>query len=156
MDIATYQQLELEMAKICEVVINNVSEQMLSDLKEIIKRDTYESHPANKVYESTYEFLNAWEWTPIKKATKQLSSELFYHWQTMKTNPATYSHVDYLTGQDTRERLADILNIQGLEPGNPIAVFRYSFWNEYVVDMFLSGKIDLYFSREFGKFGIKR
>ncbi len=156
MDINTYAELENQMNKICESVINSVSDRMLQDLKDIIKRDTYGSHGRNVVYESTYEFLNAWEWTPIKQATKTLSAELFYHWQNMRTEPTSYTHVDYVSGADNRERLADILNIQGLEPGNPIAVFRYSFWNEYILNMFISGKIDSYFTQEFSKFNIKK
>jgi len=156
MDISTYSELENQMNKICESVVDSVSELMLRDLKEIIKKETYGSHGRNVVYESTFEFLEAWEWTPIRKATKELSRQLFYHWQTLKTNPATYTHVDYISGRDNREQLAEILNINGMEPGNPIAVFRYSFWNSYIVNMFLGGDILKYFDQEFGKLGIKR
>jgi hypothetical protein len=156
MAMNTYEELTAETNRICEIAINNVTKLMLQDLKAVIMRDTYNSHSPNVVYDPSYEFLNAWEWTPVQKAMKSVSTELFYNWREMKTDPATYKHVDYISGADNRERLASILNIQGLEPGNPIAVFRYSFWNEYILDMGMGGKAMSYFDREFGKFNIKR
>ena len=156
MDITNEDTLVKVMGDICNDVIEKVSVKILNKLKETIKRDTYESHSPNVVYEPSMEFMNAWEWKPVQKAVKSLSTELFYHWQTMKTDPKTYKHIDYVSMQDNREKLADILNINGLEPGNPIAVFRYSFWNNFIADMTFGGEIMTMFDKEFASYGIKR
>lgn len=156
MDITSYSQLEEQLNKICELVIDNVSGLILRDLRNFIQKYTYESHSANRVYERSGEFENAWQWKEIQKVTKSLSKELFYNWQEMSVDRMTYKHIDYLSERDNREYLASILNINGLEEGNPIAVFRWSFWNNFIVEMTLSGTALSYFDSEFGKFNIKR
>ncbi len=164
MDITTYSQLENQLNQICEQVILKVSDLVLKNLKETIKIDVYGSHGRNKVYrdfsENDSEFYNAWEWKQVEKSSKNISREMFYAWQKMSVQPKSYIHTDYITSQDTRERLSEILNINGYDDGvgegNPFSVQRYSYWNNFIVEMFLSGTLLGFFDSEFGKFGIKR
>jgi len=165
MDITTYSQLEEQLNKICESVINKVSDAILKNLKDTIKRDIYDAHGPNRVYrsfsENDSEFYNAWEWGQIEKSSKQISREMLYAWQKMKVEPRSYIHTDYLSGQDTREKLAEILNVNGFDQGingdgNPISRQRYSYWNAFIVDMTLGGGVLKYFDQYFGELGIRR
>ncbi len=165
MDITTYDQLENQMNKICEEVILKVSDKILKNLKDTIKRDVYKGHGPNVMYpdfdENNSEFYNAWEWEQIETKAKSLSRTMFYNWQGMTTEPRSYRHIDYLSGRDSREKLPEILNINGFDmgingEGNPISRERRVFWNEFILDMTVSGQISNWFVEEFSKFGIKR
>lgn len=156
MDIFNYQQLESEMNKICEDVINTVSTKMLDNLKDVIMRDVYLSHPINRVYIPTYEFLNSFQWENIVKNTKNISKTLFYNWMEMRSDPTKFIHAQYPSGEDTREILADILNINGIDTSSPIGVERHAYFNEYLTDMFLGGHILQLFDDAFSVYGIHR
>ncbi len=167
MDIFNYSQLESEMNKICEEVINNVSNKILADLQVRIRDDVYLFHGANRMYEMpsakpSGEFIRAFKWDKLQKSSKEITKTLFYDWESMTTNnePGSYRHIDYITKQDTRSKLAEILNVNGLDDGlgmgNPLSVEKRAYWNEFIVNMFLGGDILKYFDQEMGKFGIKR
>jgi len=140
-------------------VIKKVSEKVTYDLSESILNNTYNYGGQNRYYvagtkEPTYEFLAAFHFDEIVNNVNKVFSELFYDWENMMHFKPEYA-IHGTGSDDMREKLAEILNIDGETEwmGKP----RKPYWDIFIEDMFTNGKLRTYFDQamreEFSKIG---
>lgn len=94
----------------------------------------------------SFEFRDAFHFSDITINMQEVSSELDYHWNEMTVDKSTGQHWD---GEDSRERLADILNVSGFESGK----IRAPFWDIFISQV--DTNIDEYFQEAFQSLGIQ-
>lgn len=130
------------MEVIAATIIRNVSKRVLELLQDNIKEYVYNSHGPNSVYlngskKPSYEFLNAWKWDDIEKNIQGVTRRLFYNWQGMGVDEGGYKHssVSEYWPIDTREYLADYLNVHGKDSSLWISVERQPFWNITIAEL---------------------
>jgi len=151
-------QLKKELNDVLTLVLRDASNEVLKILRKNIMTYTYVSLP-NKVYAEsgkgsgdigsrmpTFEFLRAFKLKDIKKKSDELTSELFYDWQSMSVNPSENIH--YEDGRDTRKKLAEILNIDGYVAHK----IRMAYWDKTIQE--LDSKIDSIFRMAFQRNGL--
>jgi len=143
-------------------VIKTVSEKVTYDLSQSILENTYrywDGGIPNKYYvggtgEPTYEFLTAFHFDEIVNNMKEVFSELFYDWKTMRYDPIYSIHGSQSYG-DMREVLAEWLNTEGISGW--MEKERKPYWDIFIEDEFANGKIKKYFDEaireEFAKIG---
>jgi len=83
----------------------------------------------------TFQFFRSFKWKPIKISVDEVSRELFYDWQSMQQDPATYLHANPIHG-DMRDELADILNVDGSPSSFPMGKSRKPFWDITIAELF--------------------
>lgn len=160
-NIKNESDLKRVMERIATKIINNVSKKILKLLQDNIKEYTYGSHAPNSVYlngskKPSGEFLKAWDWKPIEKNVNGLVRNLYYNWQSMSVDEGGYKHssVSDLWPIDTREQLADYLNVYGKDSSLWISVDRQPYWSITIAELtLLSYK---WFDEEAKKMGLKR
>ena len=118
MDITDSGMLTQVLGSIAQTAIANISDKILLQLQNDIKRDTY-SHDyyPNHWYVGgsgipTFDFLRAWKWDAIKSEIGNVTRELYYDYFNMIYDPENYIHGDRTT--DRREELAEDLNVSGI------------------------------------------
>jgi hypothetical protein len=128
-------------------------EENVGFLQKMIWEKTYsfEYYP-NKMYynntkNATFQFYRAFRWKKIERSLTEVKRELFYDWESMRTDPATFLHADP-SGTDMREQLADILNVSG-EAGDKQ---RQPFWDITIADLFAAGGIKDLFDSALNKY----
>jgi hypothetical protein len=128
-------------------------EENVGFLQRMIWEKTYnfEYYP-NKMYyngtrNATFQFYRAFKWKKIEWGLMSIKRELFYDWQSMKFDPTTFLHADAL-GNDMREQLADILNINGTA-GRKL---REPFWDITINDLFINDGIKGLFDSALNKY----
>lgn len=126
MNFKTPQQYKLAVEKILQNVINEIADEILEKLKQNIITYTYEyDYFPNKIYangsgEPTYEFLDSWFVDKASIIANQIVGEIFHNPMSMSAPSASqpYVHGNYRQGTDRRTRLADILNVSGVDSEN--------------------------------------
>jgi len=140
-------------------VVHIVSDEMLGVLADDIMKYTY-TDVHNEDYWNgsgvpTYEFLMAFKLTNVEQKLNEIVTELYYDWQSMDYDPDTYLH-GTPWGGDMRERLAEILNVDGVTGFSNKS--RKPYWDIFIKQMFDDGGIkklfDKYMKEEFAKIGI--
>jgi hypothetical protein len=148
---------------IAEQIIDIVSDRIYKKLRWNIMQYVY-AHGGlpNKIYENdgspegqrmpSFEFMDAfhWDnlhWENLQVASTSLTRELFYDWSGMTVNPSTGRH--YQEGTDTREALADFLNIDGVFGFKE----RLPFWDITISE--IDSEIDSYFKDAISLLGIQ-
>lgn len=132
-----------------EEALEAITEEVL-DLfrKEYIRKYVYNSHGSNVDYHAgsgvpTYEFENAWDWTPIRRQVNSLVTELWYNPSRLTFDADTFKHGSiYSRPEDVRASLMDILNKTGYSSSLWLSVSRdTAYWEQFLIDMFDSGKL---------------
>ena len=153
-------ELNAMLLPIASNVIKLVSDAILTVLQRHIDDETYDPLPNADYYNGsgtpTFQFKHAFEFTEVQTRMSEVISELFYNWQSMSYDPDTFLHGSSWNG-DMRERLADILNIDGSTGfSNKI---RGPYWDNFIIELFDNGGFEklfnVYMSEEFGKIGIR-
>jgi hypothetical protein len=160
MEIINDIQLATELTKLTETAINNVSDKVLTLLRDNIIKLVYELDywPNRYYYDNsgipTYEFLNAFKWEAIKNNITDVSRLLFYDWLSMRTDPSTFLHSDP-NSSDNRESLAEALDVEGYDNGFLGGKLRGAYWKN-TMDELLSGTLDDWFRIEMQALGFIR
>jgi hypothetical protein len=159
MPITNSAQMMTMMSDVASNVIRDVSGDMLQVLYDDIMKYTYDPLPNAYYWKGsgmpTFQFMEAFQLSNIQKNLNEIVSELFYNWESMEYDPDTYLHSSPFSG-DMRERLADILNVDGSTGfSNKI---RHPYWNNFIKEMFNEGGLeklfDKYMVEEFKKVGL--
>lgn len=162
-NITNSTQLKTVLKKIAKDAINEVAPEVLGRLQNNIIDYTYAFDPDprtwyyNKTGEPTYEFLNAFIWRRMREMPHEISKELYYNWESMRYDAATYLHGSEEFG-DVRKYLADILNVDGVDSFNNWGGrLRAPYWDITIVDLFSSSEgmseLNTLFTKALMKFG---
>jgi hypothetical protein len=145
-------------SKVMVKVIEDVTNLMMIELEDSIEKNTYKfDYYPNKIYYNgrktpTRQFEHAFHFDGITNNLKEVFTELSYHWEEMDFDADTLLHGSDLYG-DVREKLAEILNVDGLAGMKE----RQPYWDIFIDDMFQNGKLKRAFDQamkvEFAKIG---
>jgi hypothetical protein len=160
-DIKNNNQLVKLFSTIATAIIFQVSEEVLEILRKNIEDYTYGELPNIEYYDGTgkptYQFLNAFEFTKIKKQLNTVLTELWYDWMSMEYDGETWLHG--YPGEDNRQTLADILNVDDYLGFSSHGKPRKPYWDITINELFNGGRLeklfDDYTEFEFKKRGIK-
>jgi hypothetical protein len=160
--IQNSKDLRLALIAIANSVIVEVTNEIMKMLQNRIIEDVYEYDPMprrwyyNKTGRPTYEFLRAFQWHDIKSTLTEITKELYYNWPSMNYDPKTYLHGSKTFG-DLRHKLADILNVNGLDSFyNFTARERRPYWDNFIDQLFSGGEggeINSFFEKALRKYG---
>lgn len=164
-------ELEKKLSKPITLSIKDISKSMIAVLRELINEMTYgmpEGLPNAYYYNEsgmpTFQFRNAFQFSPIDFVFNEVETELFYNWEEMDYDGATQLH-GYID-VDNRARLAEILNVdteeiiqENIEGNKTVArKKREPYWDEFIMRMFLEDEIgkfiDVALRKRFGALGI--
>jgi hypothetical protein len=144
------------LSKVMVKVIEDVTNFMMIELEDSIEKNTYKFDYYPNIYyyngrkTPTRQFEHAFHFDEIVNNMREVIAELSYHWQEMDWDQETLHGNDK---DDMRERLAELLNIDGLSGMKE----RQPYWDIFIEDMFQGGKLKRAFDQamkvEFGKIG---
>jgi hypothetical protein len=154
MNIINESMLTQALNSIAQIAIVNVSDKVLKQLQDDIKRDVYEhSYFPNFYYVGgsgipTFDFLRAWKWDAMKRDIMSATRELFYDYFNMIYDGENYIHGNRTT--DRREELAEDLNVSGsaLNQDFNTRKQRAPFWSNFLYEMFQEGQLETWFDEE--------
>jgi len=156
-EITSPAQLQETLKNIVIEVIEAVSKDLLEIFKEdYIQKEVYDGHKPNVKYNPTGEFYDAWEFTDVEVALKEVTTELWYNWMSMGYDPDTYTHSSASSNwpNDTREHLADWLN-RTVSSSHWFSVKRNErYWNKFIREQVTENRIDKLFKKHFALRGI--
>lgn len=132
------------------LALESATEELLDLFKtEYIQKYVYDGHSPNEMYHGgsgkpTGEFMEAWQWTELKKVTNKLITEMWYDPSKLQYDMGTFKHGSkYSTPKDVRKTLMDILNKDGYSSSLWLSVNRpVAYWEQFISDMFASGKLN--------------
>lgn len=154
---------EGELKSIMEQKASEALERVAKRVIDIFKKDyilkyVYTDNP--KQYTATFDFLNAWNWTPLKKEITKISKEMWY-------NPDLMFHSDISDGKYQHgskygspplaiKELMEILD----KTGRSSSLFlsngvnrKGAYFKEFENDMFGGGMLEKIITEEFSKVG---
>lgn len=146
--------LQRALTAIAKDVIGSVSNDLMKALQKRIMLDVYEYDPMprrwyyDKTGRPTFEFLRAFKWEDIKETLSEISKTLFYDYASMGYEPEKFKHGSKLFG-DLRERLADILNVNGMDSFNNWGGReRRAYWDNFINEFFAdTHELDFLFAK---------
>lgn len=159
---------------VIEEVLESVSKRVLDALKQHIYKDTYKfEYWPNRMYHSrgagdgypTFQFLDAWKLSEMKRTVSGAVKELFYDYSGMDFEAESWLHGS--RWGDARENLAEILNVAGYTSSlmvssvvghyvpndRPFSKFRAPYYDLFITDMFAKGELQSIFVEEFAEMG---
>jgi len=169
------KDLEILLEKVAEEIIEEVAEDVMENLRSQILDNVYTiaswyapDDNMKPTGEPTWEFLNSWNWKPLKKTLKTMSKKLFYDYAGtgMSNNSRRWIHGSPIPGYaDSRKNLEDILNnkftgynygptsslVDGA--GNYFSHERTPYWESFIRDMIDNGGLEILFDIAFYKRG---
>lgn len=144
--------MEQKATEALELITSEVLERFQRDY---IRRYVYESHASNKVYEPTYEFINAWNWSALKREINRISTELWYDPSKLPTfEPENFIHGSYYGSRplDVRDNLPAIL--EGMRSSLWISISRpIKFWQQFISFMIEGGGLEKIIEKHFASKG---
>ena len=157
-------ELILAFEKDLDEIIENVTEKVLQDLKDIIQNVVYDPYTQKvQEYQRTMQFKDSWEKDQINSFKPSLNgveieNRVFNNFTKMLFVPLLYQHGSDLSG-DISKYLAEILN-EGktgsiFGSANPPAWWRTDrpFWDVFIQQM-NNGSVFRYIEQEFNRKGI--
>ena len=141
MDISNDAQLRALFFDLAEEALSRVSYEVYKIfIDEYILGMAYISNPQQ--YQRTWEFMEAWDFTDIKRTINSVVTELWYDPSKMRTfNPEKFQHGSkYSSPPDIRDNLPSIL--EGRRSRLWISVDREKkFWQEFEKTFITSGRL---------------
>ena len=158
--VVTNQNELLNIMKVAATkALNGITKEVIDIFKEeYIMKMIYEQHMPNVKYHAdtrtpTYEFKNAWDWTPIKDDVTKLSTMLWYNPDKLNFNNETFLHGSvYSTPEDVRASLMIILDKRGRSSSlwlSSTANRKKAYWQEFIKTMFDNGGLTKIVTRHF-------
>jgi len=158
MDIVNDEILNQILISSAEKIISSVSDKILTQLQDDIKRDIYtHDYFPNKYYVAgsgipTFDFLRAWKWDVIRTDIMTTTRELYYDYLSMVYDPENFIHGNRT--MDKREELADDLNVSGIANNSDFGrKERAPFWSNFLYEMLEEGQLESWFDEEFESMG---
>ena len=157
--ITNDQQLNQVMQKLAGEALEAVADRVLTEFqRDYVAKYAYTDSPA--MYQRTYDFLRAWDWTPLKKELMRLSKEMWYNPGKVDANIDKYQHGSiYSTPEIISASLMKILNKAGrsssLWLSNGVDR-KEAYWEKFLEDFFAGGKLERIIFQEFSKRGFTR
>lgn len=150
-----------------EKAVEEALEAITAEVLVIFKRDyvmkyVYESHMPNVKYHNntrkpTYEFLEAWDWTALRKKVNSISKELWFDSSKLSHDEPSYLHGSkYSTPEDVRDKLMDILNKAGRSSSlwlSSTAIRPVAYWDKFLDDFIDGGEMDRIITKHFASKG---
>ncbi len=146
-------QIESEMMKIGERVIERVSERILSDFIKDYVLGIYK--PSKKLYHNSgVKFKDAWDWKPIVKSSYSISKEMFYDYERTNSEPTAFDDdeprwsgfgihgsLHWEDTTDVRELMPAIMN-EEYKSTHPMTYDRpYQYWDKFIAEYVDGGKL---------------
>jgi len=140
MEMRNEKDIEIALNRVLLEVVKEVGVVMRERLVEYIKESTYRNdYFPNYEYENgdgsagsgepSYEFEQAWRWKGSVASLKEISDELYYAWENMTIDRFSGRHWE--DGQDTRKKLADMMNVSGIVGHKE----REPYWDLFIKEM---------------------
>ena len=156
MEIKNEQGLKKVMEKLVDEALEDASDEVIEIFKkDYILKYVYIDNP--KMYQRTNDFLNAWNWTPIKKEINKISKEMWYNPGMMSSNIDLYQHgsvysrppvviASLMEILDKAGRSSSLWLSNGVDRKEP-------YWKKFIEDMFKGGMLDKILAKHFSKRG---
>ena len=107
------KELDAAIKAALEKCVSYLSDKILDCLQKHIMDDVYNfDQNKNTWYVPTFDFKNAFKFEGVKSKINEVSNKLFYDWQSMRLG--NWHHGNKDGSVDRRERLAEILNVSGI------------------------------------------
>lgn len=159
-DIRNEAELKTVLEKEIEKAFEGITDEVMSLFKrDYIRKLVYESHGKNAKYYNgtrspTYQFMDSWVWSNIKKQANTLVRELYYNPDNMDFDMPTFLHGSrYSKPNDIRNNLPAIL--EGKQSSLWLSVSRpQKFWEVFISDMFSGGKLENIIIKHFKSLGM--
>jgi hypothetical protein len=156
MDITNQQDLQKLMLTLAEEALDLTTEEVIRLFRNnYLKLYAYIANP--QMYERTYEFYKAWQWSEVKKDVKSLATELYYNSDDVKTFDAErFIHGSkYSKPENVSDTLPEIL--EGKKSSLWLSVYRpIKFWEKFLEDMLDSGQLEKILYKHFSTKGFTR
>jgi hypothetical protein len=144
--------------------LDGTSKEILETFQnEYIKKFVYDSHGGNVDYHNktrrpTYEFLNAWQFTEIRKQVDTLVTEMWYNPGRLEFDMNTFKHGSlYSSPPDVRASLMEILDKAGYSSSLWLSVSRSTpYWQQFLEDAFSGGLLERILMKHFKDKGFVR
>jgi hypothetical protein len=163
MDIKNEQELNQLVEKLAREAIESITIEVLNLFKTYVYKHVYTSHGSNAIYHDgsglpTYEFMEAWQWSEIRKQLDVISTQMWFNPGRMDFDMDTFKHGSkYSTPPDARASLMDILNKTGYSSSLWLSVSRkVAYWDEFISDMFDRGELGKIVTRHFLSKGFQK
>ena len=147
------------MQKLAGEAIEAVADRVLTEFqRDYIAKYVYTDSPS--MYQRTYDFIRAWDWTPLKIEITKLTKEMWYNPGKVDPNIDKYQHGSiYSTPEIVIASLMDILNKTGrsssLWLSNGVDR-KEAYFDKFLEDFFAGGKLERIVFQEFTKRGFVR
>ena len=157
-DAQLVQIMESAATEAMEAIADIVLEKFKNDY---LMRYVYLDHEPNVMYQDSFEFRDAWNWTPIRKETMTLAKEMWYNPGMLLFDMDSFKHGSlYSTPPDARAGLMDILNKEGRSSSLWLSSTSegrtHAYWTEFIDSFVESGDMERIVTAEFEKRGFTR
>lgn len=166
MNITNDADLQRVMKSILKDILSTVSKKVLKHLQENLRKYIYSDVPL--MYERTWQFYNAWNFSKIEETVNALTTELWYDSDKVQYNPEKWQHGN--RQKSSKEKLMEILNQYGpkspgftsrgkmdYETGRRVKkALKGFYWDKTVSELFDGGLIQQWFELEATKYNIRR
>lgn len=155
MEIKNESDLTRILEKLAGEAIEKASKKVIDKFKkDYVLKYVYDTNP--KAYERTWDFLNAWDWTPLKKEIKRISKEMWF-------NPGKITHTNiddgfYQHGSKYSKPEIVIASIMEIldKKGRTSSLWlsnntnrKEAYWQKFIEDMFDGGELSKIIEEEF-------
>lgn len=159
MEIRNEQDLKSLMEKLAGEALEKAANDVIEKFKkDYILKYVYDTDPES--YRRTWDFLNAWDWTDLKRDLKTISKEMWF-------NPGKITHINiddgfyqhgsiYSRPPIVSASIMEILN----KKGRPSSLWlsnntnrKEAYWDKFIEDMFKGGELDRILTKRFSEKG---
>ena len=147
------------MEKLATKAIERATDRILTEFqRDYITEYVYTDNV--KMYERTYDFIRAWDWTPIKKEINKVSTMMWYNAGKMDFNLDKFQHGSkYSTPESVIASLMEILDKKGrsssLWLSNGVNR-KEAYFQKFIEDFFKGGRLERILSEELEKVGFSK
>lgn len=159
MAIKNEQELKKLMESLAGEAIEKATDRILTEFqRDYIAEYVYINNP--KMYERTFDFVRAWDWTPIRKEMNKISTTMWYNAGKMDYNIDKFQHGSiYSRPEVVIASLMEILDKKGrsssLWLSNGVNR-KEAYFQKFIKDFFEGGKLNKILSEEFKKVGFTK
>lgn len=153
--IHNFGEIESEMIKVSERVIDVVSQKILKDFIKDYLLGIYKKSP--KIYDNNgTKFYEAWRWGRIVKTSTAISRDMFYDDEITSYNPIAFNDEEprwknfgihgslhWEDSEDVRDLMPAIMN-EDYKSSHPMTYDRpYKYWDKFISEYVRGGKLKI-------------